>query len=225
MIKQRIILLPGFSEDAYIFDEIKSSFSDYELVFVDYRNALEKHSLSTIDVWKFSKSLIEQYKITATDKLIGHSMGGYFSFVIRELISAEISMIASFSDPNKVRRITQNRFITIFIAKTGIIKTDFFQKFLKKPTKGKYYESVHDKVMQNMKTFSSSQLAKMVKMSFGEKVKSKFKNPLRIHAKNDSIVRAPDEEYVEVKLGHFCLILEPKEVLTPILNWLNKNKE
>ena len=220
MHKQRIVLLPGFSEDAYIFDKLKAYFNDYELVFVDYREALNKHSLSEIDVWKFNDSLIQQYAIAKTDKLIGHSMGGYFSFLIREKLACEICMIASFSDPNKVKRITKNQFITKLTAQSGLLKTDLFQSFIKKPTKGKYFEKEYEKVMQNMKTFTSTQLAKMAKMSFGNKIESKFENPLRIHATNDTIVRTPDEKYFEIKLGHFCLMLEPQEVIKPIQKWL-----
>lgn len=223
-MKKRILLLPGFIEDAFIFDEIKSSFSEYELVFVDYRKTLDDCNLSEIDVWSFTKKLIQNYAIQKTDIVIGHSMGGYFSLVIREQIDTEICMIASFSDPKKVRRVSQNRFLTVLVAQTGFIKSQFIERMMIKPCIGKYFEDINTRVVSNMHTFSNSQLAKMVKLSFGEKIKSTKKNPLRIHATNDTIVRPPDEAFYEVKLGHFCLFLEPKEVLKPIDIWLNEIK-
>lgn len=225
MPKRRIILLPGFSEDAFIFDEIKTSFIDFELVFVDYRKTLAECNLRNIDVWEFTKKLIKNYSITESDLLIGHSMGGYFSFAIRELISAEICMIASFNDPNKINRITKSKFISVLIARTGFIKSNYFQSMIKKPTIGKYFEKIFNAVIVNMKTFSHSQIAKMTALSFGDKLMSEKPNPLRIHARNDKIVRIPDDEFSEAKMGHFCLVLEPKEVLIPILNWLTKNKQ
>jgi len=225
MIKQRIFLLPGFAEDAFIFDEIKNSLSDYELVFVDYRKTLDFFStIKDIDIWEFSKKLIENYSIGKNDLLIGHSMGGYFSFAIRELIHTEICMIASFNDQQKIFRITQNKSLTVFVAKSGFLCTKLGQYIMKKPGKGTYLEKVNDAVITNLKTFTNSQIGKMVTLSFGTKLKSEKENPLRIHAKNDKVVRIPDEAFYEVKLGHFCLMLEPEEVLKPIQNWLNENK-
>lgn len=223
-MEQKIYLLPGFGEDAFVFDALKVYFKNYKLIDVNYRKSLDDIKYSEIDVWLFAKKLIKEYEITTNDILIGHSMGGYFSFVIRELISCEIVMVASFSDPNKVRRAVNKKWVNLAIAKLGLLGTSFFQNVLLKPSKGKYFEKEVEKVVRNFSSFSRSQISKMMKLSFGKPIISNLENPLRIHAKDDVIVRPPDEKYAVCSLGHFCLILEDKVIAEIILSELQKNQ-
>lgn len=221
-MKQRILFLPGFGEDAFIFSALRKYFTDYTIVDVNYRKSLDVFSTSEIDVWKMSKTLIDAYQITEADILLGHSMGGYFSFVIRELISCQIIMLASFNDPNKVRRVIYNKTFNLSLAKLGFLNKTWFQNYLLKPSKGKYFEKEVTQVVRNFNSFSKSQLTKMMKLSFGEKIHSEHENPVRIHAKNDTVVRPPDEKYFECTLGHFCLLLEVDFIAKIIMKTLTK---
>jgi hypothetical protein len=221
-MKQRILLLPGFGEDAFAFEKVRKYFKEYQLVDVNYRNSLDQLSFSDIDVWKLSKLLVAEYQITKNDILIGHSMGGYFSFVIRELVFCEIVLVASFSNPQKVKRVVYNKWFNLSLAKLGLLHKKFFQNYLLKPYRDKYFEKEMQNVVQNFNTFSTAQLSKMMKLSFGEEVESTLKNPLRIHAKNDRVVSVPDEKYESCNLGHFCMHLEEELVAKIILNWLKK---
>ena len=220
---QKIYFLPGFGEDSFVFDNLKKYFSNYQIIDVNYRASLDKISFAAIDVRLLCKQLILEYGITKDDILIGHSMGGYFSFVIREIIFCQIVMLASFSNPNKIVRLVRKQWVNVAMAKMSLLRKTFFQNLLLKASKGKYFEQEVEKVIRNLSNFSTAQISKMMKLSFGKPVPSVLENPLRIHAKNDVIVRPPDEPYEPCSLGHFCLILETEVIANIILKSLQRS--
>ena len=219
---QKIYFLPGFGEDSFVFDNLKKYFINYQIIDVNYRVSLDKISFATIDVRLLCQQLILEYGITKDDILIGHSMGGYFSFVIRETILCQIVMLASFSNPNKIVRLVRKQWVNVAMAKMSLLHKAFFQNFLLKASKGKYFEQEIEKVIRNFSNFSTAQISKMMKLSFGKPIQSVLENPLRIHAKDDIIVRPPDEPYELCSLGHFCLILETEVIASIILKGLQK---
>lgn len=211
-MQKRIFLLPGFGEDDRCFEELKPYLSDFLLLPVDYRPVLDKFTFPFINVRRFAKALIQFYGIHPSDKLIGHSMGGYFSFQIRELTGSDICMIGSFNDPAKViHTVQQVPRITQIAAMTGLIKTAALKKYMLEKVKNEHMRNIQSGVMDNFHTFTNTQLALMMEMNYEPKITSNLPNPLRIHDKHDRIVRAPDEPYVQVGGGHFCLNLHPKE--------------
>lgn len=223
-MKPRLLLLPGFGEDTYCFNEIVPHIKGYQFVHVDYRNALDKFTFPFITVNQFSRELIHQYKITPQDKLVGHSMGGYFAFQIREIVGCQICMIAAFNDTKKVLhlfpkfpRITQ--ISTLF----GISKSELVRNFLLNKIKNEDYKKIQAYTMRNFKTFSNIQLALMTQMLYEKGIPSKLPNPLRIHDKADKVIAAPNEAYHSVKGGHFCLSLYPEETITYMQDFLTIN--
>ncbi|MDB5228765.1 MAG: hypothetical protein JWN78_2958 [Bacteroidota bacterium] len=220
-MRKRLFLLPGFGEDTFCFNELIPFLKNYEILHVDYRKSLDKFFFPVITCKQFSKRLIEQYNITENDKLIGHSMGGYFSFQIRELIGTEICMIASFNDPAKVIHLLPAfPRITQFAALTGLVKAPFLKKYLLGKIKDENYKSVQSYVMDNFKTFTNWQLALMAEMDYENKIGSSLPNPLRIHDEKDRIVAPPDENYIQINGGHFCLNLYPKETFEEMKEFL-----
>ncbi len=213
MASKRIILFPGFGEDAFCFRALKPYLKAYEVVDIDYRPILNKFLISSISVQKFAKQIIQYYGISEQDKLIGHSMGGYFAFAIREELNNEICMIGAFSNPNKIVRLSENQPITLFLTLTGFTSSSFMKQWQLKNAKGKFYEDTLAEVLNNFNKFSNYQLAKMVRLSFGNEILSNKPNPLRIHAKNDNVVRPPDEKYKEVEGGHFAQLIYPEQVI------------
>lgn len=213
-MQKRIFLLPGFGEDTFCFNELIPFINkhNYKIIHIDYRPVLDKFTFPLITVQQFSRQLIKNYNIQKEDKLIGHSMGGYFSFQIRELIGTEICMIGSFNDPKKVLHIVpQFPRITLIAAMTGLVKTSFLKKFLLSKITDERVKEIQSRIMDNFDTFSDNELALMIEMNYQKKIISSKPNPLRIHDKADRIISPPDESYFQVKGGHFCLNLHPGE--------------
>lgn len=218
----RIILLPGFGEDTYCFNEIIPLIKKYEFIHVDYRPILDKFSLPFITVKQFAKQLIKHYNIQPNDKIIGHSMGGYFAFQIREMQGNKICMIASFNDPKKiihfVPKIPRFTFLASF---TGLVKKDFIKNYMLNRVKEENYKNILAKTMNNFNSFTNRQLSLMIEMNYQQKIKSILPNPLRIHDKKDRVATAPDEPYTQVSGGHFCLNLHPEETVNAMQDFLN----
>ena len=213
-MKKRIFLLPGFGEDAFCFDEIRPYLDKFELINVEYRRTLNKFIFPFINVRKFAGQLIRDFDIRSEDKLIGHSMGGYFSFQIREIQDNEICMISSFNDPKKTYHIFPEfpRF-TQFATLSGLVKLPLISKYLLDKIKDEKIRVIQEKVMQNFKTFNNFQLALMAEMIYEPKINSSKPNPLRIHALKDRVIMPPDEPFIEIGGGHFCQNLYPKETM------------
>lgn len=222
-MKKRIFLLPGFGEDTFCFNELIELIDEnkFEIIHVDYRNALNQFIFPIITRKQFCKRLIEQYEIKAEDRLIGHSMGGYFAFQIREINGSEICMIGSFSDTKKViHTFPKYPRITQIVAFTGLIKTSFIKKYLLDKIKNEAYKEVQRNAMNNFKTFTNLELALMTEMFYENGISSNLPNPLRIHDKADRIIKSPDEDFVQVSGGHFCLNLYPNETYGAMKDFL-----
>jgi hypothetical protein len=220
---KRIFLLPGFGEDTFCFEGIIPLIDGYELKHVDYRPVLNKFFFPLITRKQFCIQLIKAYGIQKEDKLIGHSMGGYFSFQIRELIGCEICMIASFHDPEKlIHLVPKFPRITQLTSILGLVKTNAVKNYLLERIKDEQYKSVMADVMDNFTHFTNMQLALMAEMNYEAKILSDLPNPLRIHDRKDRVVSPPDEHYIQVSGGHFCLNLFPKETVDAMEEFLTQ---
>ncbi len=221
-MRKKLFLLPGFGEDSFCFRELTQYLKNYELITVDYRPVLHKFSFPFISRNQFCRQLITHYNIQENDKLIGHSMGGYFSFQIREIIGSEICMIASFSDPGKLIHILpQFPRATQIAALSGMLKTNFLKNFLLNKIKDENYKNIQMAVMDNFKNFSNIQLGLMMEMNMEDYIHSDLPNPLRIHDKKDRVVAAPDQHYIQINGGHFCLNLHAEETYMAMQDFLN----
>lgn len=222
-MQKRLFLLPGFGEDTFCFNELIPFINQhkYEIIHVDYRPVLDKFTFPVITVQQFARQLIRIYGIRNGDKLLGHSMGGYFSFQIRELIDTDICMIGSFNDPKKViHMLPQFPRITLLAALTGLVKKKFLKNYLLAKIKDERYREIQSKIMDNFDNFTDNELALMIEMNYQQKINSSLPNPLRIHDKADRIVAAPDEPYVQIGGGHFCLNLYPEETYAAMKDFL-----
>lgn len=210
---KNLFLLPGFAEDAFCFDELLPYFEHYNVVKVNYRPVLNKFTFPIISRKQLCVELIKFYAIGRQDLIVGHSMGGYFAFQIREIQNNEICLIGAFCDPQKIIQFfPDSPRISQLIAGSGLIKTGILRKYLLSKIADERIKKVQEKIMKNMSTFTNHQLALMLEVSYEGKIISELPNPLRIHSKSDRVVTPPDEDFIEVDGGHFCLNLYPEQV-------------
>jgi len=211
-MRKRLILFPGYGEDARAFEQLLPFLQDFDIVHVDYRQVLPKIPFTKTNSHHIARLLIAHYRISPFDRLVGHSMGGYFSCRIREIMGNDICMIGSFSDPARIIHTTPVPHLTPLFVATGFSKSIMARQYLQKRVAGKPHEAVMMGVVDNFRTFRNQDLAKLALITLEKKRPSKYPNPLRIHAEDDRVVRPPDEDFVKVPGGHFCINLYPKEV-------------
>lgn len=224
-MKQRIILLPGFGENCSIYDQLIPHLQDFELVHVEYTDVLNQVSFFNYSGIEIVKVIIDHYNIQPEDKIIGHSTGGYFAFLIREIMHNEICMIAGFSDVTKVvPPLPYSWFSTPFLGITGFYKTPLARKYILDKIKGKPIAAPMKRAMLQMKGYSNLDLFKLTMvLTYDEKPISILDQPLRIHAQDDKLVRLPDEPYIEVKGGHFPLLLDVEGTLHAMSSFLKQS--
>lgn len=215
-----MFLFPGFGEDKTCFRNLKPFLRDYELIVIDYRKILK-----SIPLWEVTPSLLAKrigiyYAIQPEDKLVGHSMGGYFAYCLSTQQGNPTCLIGSFTDANKIVRFSHSKLVNIAATGSGLIKTPLFRKYITSRTKNPTIRKEMLSIQQNFKSFSNADMAKMALLSFGETLPPAPIESLRIHAKDDRVVRIPDEPYTKVRGGHFSLVFHPDEVYAAMENWL-----
>lgn len=219
---QRIFLLPGFGENNSVYDPLLPYLKDYEVKKIDYPPVLAQLPYHKINGWEAVKVMIRHYRILPEDKLIGHSTGGYFAFLIREIQGNEICMISGFSDCKKVIPPMPYPWLTTpLLSATGFIKSSISKNYMLSKVKGKPIAKPLMEVMGHFKDFTNEELFKLsVMLTYDEKPISVLPNPLRIHAKDDKVVRVPDQDYTEVRGGHFPMALDLEGVVSGMKGFL-----
>jgi hypothetical protein len=224
-MSQKIFLLPGYGANERSFRHIRPFLAGHSMVDIDYRPVLQNMPLLGFSGRKLAKKLISTYNIRREDKLIGHSMGGYLSYHIRQIQGNKICMIASFSDPSRVIHLFDLPYLTPLLAGTGFSKTGLAKKYLQSQVAGKPYAFELMEIADNFSTFSNGDLYKMTLMTLEKDQSEGDACPLRIHSKEDRVVRPPNEPYIEVEGGHFCLNLFPEMVVEAMRPFLEKTED
>ncbi len=222
----RIFILPGFGVNSVMYEPLASYLESqgFQVKHIDYRQILPQVSLTQMTGIDIVQKIIKHYRILPEDKLIGHSTGGYFSFLIREIQQNEICMISSFSDcKKKIVHFLPSPYFTPILSLTGFIKSSYSKNHMLSKIKGRDIEKPTMEVMEHFSDFSNEDLFKLSwVITFDEKPISRLPNPLRIHSKEDRVVRAPDEPYVKVKGAHFPLQLDFEGVVEAMQDFLKK---
>ncbi len=220
-MKQKLFLFPGFGENASCFRNLKPFLRDFELVDIDYRPVLKNMAFWDTTPTNLCEGVISYYEIQPEDKLVGHSMGGYFSHVISILQANSTCLIGAFSDPNKIVRFSDSKMLNTIVTGSGLVKTPFMSQYIASKTKDARIRNEMLSIQKNFKSFSNKAMAQISILSFGEDLPPSAVQALRIHATNDRVVRTPDEKFEKVRGGHFSIIFHPDEVREKMDDWLN----
>ena len=218
----RIIFIPGFGEDEYIFDKIQDKLPG-EKLFLNLWQLLPNKHIKDLNVFGFAGELIERFTITCKDLIIGHSTGGWVAIHIKNIVCCPVVQIASWTDGKKVIVPTANRHLIFFAAKTGLYLNRFvMRKSVKKFYHGLPSKEVFEKVFNRTISGNRANLVNQLRLIFNPYPKQLSAIPdLRIHAKKDRVVRFPNEEAHEVSGDHFSLYTHPEQVYPPIRDIIN----
>lgn len=221
MSRKRIFFFPGFGEDHRCFRNLEPMFNrDFSVHHVDYRPVLDRFPVWETSASTMARHLIEHFGIGPEEAIIGHSMGGYFGYAIATIQGNPVAMVGSFSNTEKIVRMTENKVFNYTMVASGLIKTPLMKWYISARTNNKQWLPEMLDIQHNFTTFSNTHMIKMLTLSYGEDLPPPLSPPLRIHAADDAVVRPPDEPYHEVPGGHFSIVFHPEEVYRPIAAWL-----
>lgn len=221
----RFIFIPGLGEEPSIFDRIESFFPG-EKVFVDNWTLLEKIPEKGLNVLSYAGFLIDRYKITKEDVIIGHSMGGWVALHIKHIVGCKILQISSWTNMAKLIKVPLPRTMIYWFAKRGVgfnrivLNTLVCLHYRNKPSRETFIS-----IFERMRKGNKEVVAKQLMIIFNPvKERVKATPELRIHAKPDHIVEYPDEYFYEVPGDHFSLATYPQEIYTAVKEFLKNNK-
>lgn len=226
-----LYLLPGFGEDRKIFRKLYPYFSGFQTVDVDYRPVLQEFTADTISVTNFVARLITYYDIQPHDVLVGHSMGGFIAHNIRKVLHCEACLIASFTNPNKIKFPIQFEWLVKWLTYNGLFTSDIY-----KEAANFHFGNEHvalEEIQNTLAVFGSykrEDIFKLIKMLNGYRKKGllgwlysytkEVKPSLIIHPANDSVLGAPDEKHITVPGDHFAPVTHPQAIGNVLGKWL-----
>ena len=216
----KLIFIHGFVEDHTIFNEIRKTITFGEQIALDLEKdfAAWHDAPDDMDVQKLALHLIQKYKITAQDCVIGHSMGGWIASYIKQNVGCKAILLASLT--NQAKLITPLASLTLikFFIRWGIMQSSTMVNYLK--SKYHYSESktLYYSLIDGLAVMDKKCLLQQSQVLFAKVPPLTITPDLRVHARKDNIVGFPTEPFVEVSGDHFSLIYHPKEVYEAILS-------
>jgi hypothetical protein len=217
----RIIFIPGFGEDEKIFDNLVPLIQGEKLILNSWTLAGNKPS-DDRNALQFARKLIDRFKITKSDLIIGHSMGGWIAWHIKHFIKCPIIHISSMTSTDRIKQPVVNAKFFYAAIKKGWVFTKPFKKlaiyiyYKNKPSEA-IVSYIIDLLIHGNKDNVNNQLKVILKPV---KEKITVQPDLRIHSTHDTILRRPKAPYVEVPGDHFCLYTHAADVAAPILSFI-----
>lgn len=221
----RLIFIPGFGEDEFIFDHLHPLLPGENKLFLNLWKDLPDSRHTELNAAFFANELIQQYGITTKDVVIGHSLGGWIAFFIKQQVHCPIVQIASWTDRSKVVTPIPNRHLIFFFARTGL----YFNSLVLRRTLKKFYQNkpsavVFEKVFTRLIKGNKANVVNQLRLIYNPVKEPVTATPdLRIHARKDPIVRFPDGPVHEVPGDHFTLYTYPETVAKPINQFLQNH--
>ncbi len=221
----RIFFIPGLGEEVFIFDRIESFVSE-EKVFIDNWTLLDEVPEKGLTVLVYAKYLIERFEIKKQDVVIGHSMGGWIALFIKQLIGCCVIQIASWTDSRKLIKVPIERHLMYCLAKRGFGFNRLILHFITwLHYKNKPSENIFMTIFERLRKGNKEIVVKQLMIVFNRVNESITVSPdIRIHSKNDKIVKPPDQPFKGVPGDHFALFTHP-DAIYKLINGFLKRQE
>lgn len=205
----RTFFLPGFGEEPWIFDQIAPQVAG-ESVFISHRDLMGEELRPHYDVQQYARTLIETHSITRQDRLIGHSMGGWIAYAVKQITSSPIVQIGSWTDQGKLVLLVKEPKTVYWLVRNGLYFNRLNQWYFGwRSYRGRPSRPVFERVFQHLIDSPTGYVLNQLQVILTPVQWETSEDPdLRIHALADTIVRPPDEPFTEVPGDHFCLVTE-----------------
>jgi pimeloyl-ACP methyl ester carboxylesterase len=209
---KRLLLLHGYTEDRTIFDPLLPLLPPFEQVvaleleeeFAHWRPA------GPVNVHTLARHLAVRHRIGPADVLIGHSMGGWIAAHIKEQTGAMAILLSSFTDQAKiVSKIRSPRLLGIY-AHLGLVQNRWLNEYFKRRYRHDESRALHAQLVAGMGRFRRRYVAQQLRVLFAPVPPLTTAPELRLHALGDTVVRPPDEPFVELPGDHFAHYFYPQ---------------
>ena len=231
--RKRIVLLPGFGEDKRIFRKIALYLEDYDLLYADYRSVLYQFTSENIELNSFINTLSEYYDINENDILIGHSLGGYISHHLRQQLGCDNCLIASFTNPKKIKLPYNYKKLAKWFTDNGGFTSIPFRQIVRIKYRNSSALPDLENSLEVFEEYGKQDIYKLIRLlqprwkgllNWLRPSPAEVPPSLILHPKKDSIVAPPDEPYIELPGNHFSPATHPDIVGEHLRDWLIRLK-
>lgn len=208
----RLLLLHGYTEEPTIFDPLLPLLPPFGKVIALKLEVEFAHwqPRGPVNVVTLARHLAQRYHIGPADVLIGHSMGGWIAAHLKELTGATAILLSSFTDQAKiVSRIRSPRLLA-FSAWVGLVQNRWLNQQFHRRYPHDESRALHAQLMEGMGRFQRRYVQQQLLVLFAPVPPLSTAPDLRLHARADTVVRPPDEPYVELPGDHFAHYFYPQ---------------
>jgi pimeloyl-ACP methyl ester carboxylesterase len=217
----RLLLLPGWGEDARIFRNLQPELARHfsQVVNVTYREVLLGLPARPKPE-AFLDRLIAFYGIEPGDVVIGHSFGGWVAYQLNGRVGCPAAMLCSLSERWRVRPTLKLFMPVSWVIRLGLFHTSFFRGYQRLRYRGKPSANEMEVVIQNFRQWTNTEIYQVPALMMQRIRKHEATNLLRIHAQQDELIRPPRELHVVVPGDHFAPATHPEPILQRLEVWL-----
>lgn len=215
---KRLLLLPGYTEDCTIFGPLLPLLPPFaEVVPVELEEELAHwRPAGKLNVVVLARHLAARHHIGPTDVLIGHSMGGWIAAYLKELTGATAILLSSFTDQAKIVSAVRSPLLLKLYALSGLIQSDFMSQRFKRRYRSDESRALYAQLVDQMPRYRRRYVAQQLQVLFAPVPPLAVAPDLRLHALRDTVIRPPDEPFVEVPGDHFAHYFYPQLVADSI---------
>ena len=213
----RIFCIHGYVEDPTIFDQLVPLLPPADFVRINLADEFSRwQPTGPINVRLTAQYLTDQYKISADDVVIGHSMGGWVAITIKQVSGAAAVQVASWTDQKKILFPTDNLTVLKFLLNSGVTQSQRLNNYFIRQYPFAESRELYTRLVSGSMQMPRPYLWQQLQTLFATVPPLTVQPDLRIHARRDSIVGTPDETFIDVPGDHFSLVFHPESVAAPI---------
>ena len=222
----RLFLLHGYVEDSSIFDPLRPllpAAAQAAVVDVELEDVFGQwQPRGPVNAATLAAHLITLYQITASDVLIGHSMGGWIAAHIKQQVGCRIGLLGAFTDQRKIVSKMRSPFWLGLVVKTGLMQSRYMRRRVKLAYRRDESRALHTQLSDGMARLTRRYVHQQMQVLFAPAPPLTIAPDLRLHARRDNIIRPPDEPYVEIPGDHFAHYYYPQlaaEAIGDLVTW------
>ncbi len=218
---QRFILIHGYVEQSTIFDQLIPLLPSTNIVNINLVDEFARwQPQPKINALAVAQYLAGHYQISATDVVIGHSMGGWIAIHLKAVTGATTIQLGSWTDQQKINFPVKSLPILRLLLVSGLSQSQTLLNYFKKQYHLAESKALYSQLVDGLATMSRHYIWQQQQTLFAPVPPLTVQPDLRVHAKRDNIVFTPDEPYTEVPGDHFSLVFHPALVADAINNTL-----
>lgn len=214
---KRLLLLPGYLEDATIFDTLRPRLPTAEVLAIELETEFAQWQPSgPVNAVTLARHLTRRYQVGQQDVLIGHSMGGWLAAHLKAQTGAAAVLLSSFTDPRKVVARARNPLLLALYAWSGVGRGRWLRERAKRHYLFDESRELYGQLADGMARHPRRYVHRQLQVLFAPVPPLAGQPELRIHALADNVVRPPDEPYVEIPGDHFAHYFHPEVVAAAV---------